>query len=307
MPDASSARPSDDASMPTTASFPSPADGLAIATYEWNDVTGGPVGVVQLVHGLAEHGPRYDRFARALNAAGFVVSATDNRGHGASVSEDVPLGSFGAAGVEGFVADIGAHARLLASQHPDVPLFAFAHSLGSMGMQIALLAEPVRYGGVVLSGSTTLDGLGGVLAGLPADQPGLAAFNAGFEPRTGFEWLSRDPAEVDAYVADPLCGFPTEDAIIGGVLGQAERTAEPSQIRPDLPLLLISGDRDPVGGPGGSNVMALADRYRSAGLTDVTATLYPDARHELVNETIRDEVTADVIGWLRAHLPGRTA
>jgi alpha-beta hydrolase superfamily lysophospholipase len=105
-------------------------------------------------------------------------------------------------------------------------------------------------------------------------------------------------------VADPLCGFPTEDAIIGGVLRQAERTAEPSQIRPDLPLLLISGDRDPVGGPGGSNVMALADRYRSAGLTDVTATLYPDARHELVNETIRDEVTADVIGWLRAHLPG---
>src|SRR3712207_7527858 len=113
-------------------------------------------------------------FARALNAAGFLVSAADNRGHGASVSEAVPLGSFGAAGVDGFVADIGAHARLLASQHPDVPLFAFAHSLGSMGMQIALLDEPVRYGGVVLSGSTTLDGLGRVLAGLPADQPGLA-------------------------------------------------------------------------------------------------------------------------------------
>ncbi|WP_138757760.1 alpha/beta hydrolase [Modestobacter altitudinis] len=111
MPDASSARPSDDATMPTTASFPSPADGLAITTYQWHDVTGGPVGIVQLVHGLAEHGPRYDRFARALNAAGFVVSAADNRGHGASVFKDVPRGSFGAAGVEGFVADIGAHAR----------------------------------------------------------------------------------------------------------------------------------------------------------------------------------------------------
>ncbi|MCO7221176.1 alpha/beta fold hydrolase [Klenkia sp. PcliD-1-E] len=287
--------------MPTT--IPSPADGLAIATYTWDAVPGAPVGVVQVVHGLAEHGPRYDRFATALVAAGFVVSAADNRGHGASVSEEVPLGSFGAAGVDGFVADIGAHARALAEQHPGLPLFAFAHSLGSMGMQLALLDEPVRYAGVVLSGSTTLDGLGEVLAGLPADQPGLAAFNAGFEPRTGFEWLSRDPAEVDAYMADPLCGFPTEDAIIGGVLERAGRAADPS-VRDDLPLLLVSGDHDPVGGRGGVNVTALGDRYRAAGLTDVTVSLYPGARHELVNETNRDAVTADVVGWLRAHLPG---
>ncbi|SCX43774.1 Lysophospholipase, alpha-beta hydrolase superfamily [Klenkia marina] len=287
--------------MPTT--FPSPADGLLIATYLWDDVPAEPVGVVQVVHGLAEHGPRYDRFARALNAAGFVVSAADNRGHGASVDDEVPLGSFGAAGTGGFVADIGAHARLLAEQHAGLPLFAFAHSLGSMGMQNVLLDEPVRYAGVVLSGSTTLDGLGGVLAGLPADQPGLAAFNAGFEPRTGFEWLSRDAAEVDAYVADPLCGFPTEDAIIGGVLATAERTADPSTVRADLPLLLVSGDRDPVGGPGGANVTALGERYRAAGVADVTVSLYPEARHELVNETNRDEVTADVVAWLRAHLP----
>jgi alpha-beta hydrolase superfamily lysophospholipase len=286
--------------MPST--FPSPADRLAIATYLWDDVPGTPVGAVQIVHGLAEHGPRYDRFARALNAAGFVVAAADSRGHGASVSDDVPLGSFGAAGTDGFVADIGAHARSLVEQHPGLPLFAFAHSLGSMGMQNVLLDEPVRYAGVVLSGSTTLDGLGGVLAGLPADQPGLAAFNAGFEPRTGFEWLSRDAAEVDAYMADPLCGFPTEDAIIGGVLATAERTAHPT-VRADLPLLLVSGDHDPVGGPGGANVTALGERYRAAGVADVTVSLYPDARHELVNETNRDEVTADVLAWLRAHLP----
>ncbi len=291
------------AGMPTSATFPSPADGLAITTTTWDDVTGEPVGVVQLVHGLAEHGPRYDRFARALVAAGFVVVAADTRGHGSSVSADVPLGSFGAPGAAGFLADVAAHARVLAQRYPDLPLFAFAHSLGSMGMQSVLLDEPVRYAGVVLSGSTTLDGLGQVLAGLPADQPGLAAFNAGFEPRTGFEWLSRDPAEVDAYMADPLCGFPTEDAIIGGLLATAERTADPSGIRADLPLLLVSGDRDPVGGPGGANVTALADRYRAAGITDLTVTLYPGARHELVNETNRDEVTADVVAWLTAHLP----
>ena len=185
-------------------------------------------------------------------------------------------------------------------------MFLIAHSLGSMGAQSLLLDHSARYAGVVLSGSTTLDGLLEVVQGLPADQPGLAAFNAGFEPRTGFEWLSRDSAEVDAYVADPLCGFPTEDAILAGVLGTAERTTDPAQlarIRSDLPLLVISGDRDPVGGPGGRNVIKLAERYRDAGLTDVTVRLYPEARHEVFNETNRDEVTADVISWLEAHLP----
>jgi alpha-beta hydrolase superfamily lysophospholipase len=295
---------------PRSGSFASPVDGLIITTWTWDDVVGQPLGVVQLVHGLAEHGSRYGRLAAALNAAGFLVTATDNRGHGASVSSEVPLGSFGAAGVAGFIGDIVEAGDQLAVEHPDVPLFLVAHSLGSMGAQSVLLEHSARYAGAVLSGSTSLDGLLGVLQGLPADQPGLAAFNVGFEPRTGFEWLSRDSAEVDAYVADPFCGFPTEDAIMAGVLGTAQRTADPmqlAQIRPDLPVLVISGDRDPVGGPEGRNVTALADRYRDAGLTDVTLRLYPDARHEVFNETNRDQVTADLVGWLLAHLPRSTA
>jgi len=291
---------------PRPGRFASPLDGLEIATWTWDDVTGQPRGVVQLVHGLAEHGPRYGRLATALNAVGFLVTATDHRGHGASVSPEVPLGSFGAAGVDGFLGDIVAAGERLAEQHPDLPLFLLGHSLGSMGAQSVLLDHSARYAGAVLSGSTTLDGLLAVVQGLPQDQPGLAAFNAGFEPRTGFEWLSRDGAEVDAYLADPLCGFPTEDAVMAGVLGTAVRTTDPdqlAQIRPDLPVLVVSGDRDPVGGPGGSNVTALAERYRDAGLTDVTLRLYPAARHEVFNETNRDEVTDDVTGWLVAHLP----
>ena len=291
---------------PRSGSLISPVDGLRITTWTWDDVPGEPRGVVQLVHGLAEHGRRYGRLAAALNAAGFLVTATDNRGHGASVSAEVPLGSFGPAGVAGFVGDIAAAGEQLADEHPDLPLFLVGHSLGSMGAQSVLLDHSARYAGAVLSGSTTLDGLLAVVQGLPADQPGLAAFNAGFEPRTGFEWLSRDAAEVDAYVADPLCGFPTEDAIMVGVLGTVERTTDPAQlarIRPDLPVLVMSGDRDPVGGPGGSNVTRLAERYRQAGLTDVTLRLYPEARHEVFNETNRDEVTADLLDWLTAHLP----
>jgi alpha-beta hydrolase superfamily lysophospholipase len=284
----------------------SPVDGLAITTWSWDDVPGPARGVVQLVHGLAEHGPRYGRLATALNGAGFLVTAADTRGHGASISPEVTLGSFGAAGVDGFVGDIAEAGERLAAEHPDLPLFLLGHSLGSMGAQSVLLDHSARYAGAVLSGSSTLDGLLAVVQGLPADQPGLAAFNAGFEPRTGFEWLSRDAAEVDAYVADPLCGFPTEDAIMVGVLGTAVRTADPAQlarIRPDLPVLVLSGDRDPVGGPGGAHVTALAQRYRDAGLTDVTVRLYPEARHEVFNETNRDEVTADLVGWLRTHLP----
>ncbi|PWJ53615.1 Lysophospholipase, alpha-beta hydrolase superfamily [Quadrisphaera granulorum] len=287
----------------------SPADGLELATTTWDDVSGTPRGVVQLVHGLAEYTARYDRFARALNAAGFVVSGADTRGHGGSVSATVPLGSFGVPGAAGFFADTAAYAGRLARQYPDLPLFAFAHSLGSMCLQNVLINDPVPYAGVVLSGTTTLDGLIAVVQGLAADPDageGLAGFNAGFEQRTGFEWLSRDAAEVDAYVADPLCGFATEDAVLGGILATAERTADPAalgRIRSDLPLLLVSGDADPVGGRGGAHVTALAERYRSAGLADVTVNLYPGARHELVNETNRDEVTADVVAWLESHLP----
>ena len=291
---------------PRSGSFASPLDGLTIATWTWDEVPGELRGVVQLVHGLAEHGPRYARLASALNAAGFVVTGADTRGHGASVSTEVPLGSFGSAGVGGFLDDIVAAGERLADEHPDLPLFLIGHSLGSMAAQSVLLDHSARYAGAVLIGSTTLDGLLGVIEGLPADQRGLVAFNAGFEPRTGFEWLSRDTAEVDAYVADPLCGFPTEDAILGGVLGTAERTTDPAQlarIRPDLPVLVMSGDRDPVGGPGGSNVTALAERYREAGLSDVTVRLYPEARHEILNETNRDEVTSDLVSWLVAHLP----
>ena len=287
---------------PATASFPSPADGLAITTYRWADVPGEPVGVVQVAHGLAEHGRRYARLAAALNAAGFVVSANDHRGHGSSTGGGVPLGGFGEAGFAGFTADVARHGELLREEFPGLPVFLLAHSLGSMAAQNVLLEHPDLYAGVVLSGSTALDGLIDVVRSLPADQPGLAAFNAPFEHRTGFEWLSRDAAEVDAYVADPLCGFETDEAILAGALATAAATADPARLSAiglDLPVLVVSGTDDPVGGTGGQLLVRLAGRYRAAGLRDVTLELFPRARHEVFNETNREEVTALVAGWLR--------
>jgi len=275
--------------------FTSPIDGLELAGYAW-DVTE-PRGVVQVAHGLAEHSARYDRFARALNEAGYSVRACDHRAHGQSIV-GTP-GDFGAPGFEALIADVAAYG---ASLRGDLPLFLFAHSMGSFAAQSVILTASGQYAGVVLSGSTALDLLAAGMA--QSEGPaGLEAFNAGFENRTGYEWLSRDEGEVDRYVADPLCGFDLPDETVPALFGAAATLADPAAlaaIRPDLPLLIASGSDDPLAG-GGQLVEVLGQRYRDAGLVDVTVTLYQGARHEILNETNRDEVTADVISWLDAH------
>lgn len=285
---------------PTASSFVSAADGIDIATYAWTEVDGAPRGAVQIAHGLAEHGARYDRFATALNAAGFLAFATDHRGHGRTAAGD--LGNFGAPGFDGLIADVGDYGASIAAEHPDLPLLLFGHSMGSFASQAVIVDRSAQYAGVVLSGSTVLDVLA---AGLAASEGpvGLEAFNLGFEHRTGYEWLSRDEAEVDAYMADPWCGFDLPDEMVPALFGPAARLADPAVlagIRDDLPVLIASGSDDPLAG-GGELVEMLGQRYRDAGISDVTVIVYPGGRHEILNETNRDEVTADVIGWLTRH------
>ncbi|KQR63213.1 alpha/beta fold hydrolase [Acidovorax sp. Leaf160] len=287
----------------STSSFVSDADGTRIATSTWSDVAGAPAGLVQIAHGLAEHGERYDRLAKALNAAGFIVHAVDHRGHGRTARPR--LGDFGAAGFGGLIADVAQFGALLRAQHPGLPLFLFAHSMGSFAAQAALLDHAAVWSGVVLSGSTALDLFAADLAHPPAGAPaGLAALNAGFTHRTGYEWLSRDAAEVDAYMADPWCGWEVPADVFPALLAPAHRLADPAElarIPSDLPVLIASGDADPLAA-GGERLRVLGQRYRDAGLRDVTVKLYPGARHEIVNETNRDEVTADVVEWMRARL-----
>jgi alpha-beta hydrolase superfamily lysophospholipase len=283
----------------SSSSFVSATDGMQIATLNWTQAAEPVKGVVQIAHGLAEHSARYGRLAGALNAAGFLVYASDHRGHGRTGQDN--LGDFGAGGWDGLVADVVQFGALLADEHPDLPLFLIAHSMGSFAAQSVVLEHSAQYAGVVLSGSTALDVLAANMA--QSEGPaGLEAFNVGFEHRTGYEWLSRDEAEVDKYVADPWCGFETPPETIPMLFAHAEELARVqslAKIRPDLPLLITSGSNDPLAG-GGQLVALLAQRYEGAGLTDVTLTVYEDARHEIFNETNRDEVTADVIGWLTA-------
>lgn len=287
-----------------TSTFLSDADGTKIATYTWDDVVGKPAGVVQIAHGLAEHGERYDRFAKALNAAGFVVHAVDHRGHGRTANGR--LGDFGAPGFDGLIADVAQFGSLLRAQHGNsLPLFLFGHSMGSFAAQAAILENASTWSGVVLSGSTALDMIASAMANAPADAPkGLEAFNAGFEHRTGYEWLSRDAAEVDAYVADPWCGWDAPDDVIPSLFAPAPRLADPALlagIRSELPIFIASGDADPLAG-GGALIQLLGQRYRDAGIADVAVKLYSAARHEILNETNREEVTADIVAWLRAHV-----
>lgn len=279
-----------------TADFVSDQDGLKIATFAWPTNVEPARGVVQIAHGLAEHSLRYARLAAALNAAGYHVGSTDHRGHGATIV-GTP-GDFGTAGFEGLWKDVVQYGTILRENHPGLRLYLIGHSMGSFATQNLLLESSASYDGVVLSGSTAIDVMAANMGDAPAGD--LSAFNAGFENRTGYEWLTRDDAEVDLYVADPLCGFALPAETTPALFANGDRLSTPTSVRHDLPLFIISGSDDPLAG-GGALVELLGQRYRAAGVEDVTVKVYPDARHEVFNETNRDEITADVVAWLQAH------
>lgn len=275
----------------------SEADGIALRGYSVAPRVQ-PKGVVVLAHGMAEHSDRYRRLADALAAAGYAVYAYDHRGHGRTAGPE-HWGDMGTAGWEGLIADLGQVVRHARSEHPELRVALMGHSMGSFAAQQYLLDHSAEVDAVGLSGSTAVDL---ALAEMdPEAQVDLSAFNAPFAPaRTDFDWLSRDPDEVDKYVADPGCGYALTTASTAGMLAGTKQTGDPERIagvRSDLPVYLFSGQADPIAA-GGDLVELVGQRYRDAGLTDVTVTIYPEARHEVFNETNRDEVTADFIAFL---------
>ena len=277
-------------------------DGTAITAYRW-EPAGAPRGVVQLTHGMGEHLLRYDHLATTLTAAGFLVQGQDHRGHGATARSADALGQLGVDGWNGLVDDIDVLVERSHQRMEDVPVVLLGHSMGSFAAQQYMLDHSGRIAGLALSGTAAIDLME---PGLDLDRPiDLSAFNAPFPNRTGYEWLSRDDAQVDAYVADPRCGFGLD--VEGGkaMFARARDVADPNRlagIRKDLPVHIMVGDRDPVNGQL-ALVNVLVERLRAAGLTDVTLTVWPDARHEIFNETNRDEVEADLLAWLDRVVP----
>jgi alpha-beta hydrolase superfamily lysophospholipase len=272
------------------------SDGRQIAAYRW-DPAGEPQAAVQLTHGMGEHARRYEHVADALNGAGYVVYAQDLRGHGATADPDAP-GDLGEGGWPALVDDIGLLSARVRAEHPGLPLILLGHSMGSFAVQQYLLDHSADVAGVVLTGTAAIDLLE---PALDLDQPlDLAMFNAPFQPaRTDFDWLSRDEAVVDAYIADPMCGFGIDTESAKAMFAGARRMADPAQvaaIRSSLPVYIAVGEADPVNG-GLTLLTPLADRYAEAGLTDVTVRTYPGARHEILNETNSAEVIAALIAW----------
>lgn len=273
-------------------------DGFPITGYRWAP-EGAPRGVVQMSHGVGEHLRRYEHVAQTLTAAGFFVHGHDSRGHGQTIAPGAEPGVIGTDGWARTIEDLDVLVDRGRAEFPELPLVLLAHSMGSFATQQYLLDHSDRVDAVALSGTGALDLIEPALdldAGV-----GLDAFNAPFEPgRTGFEWLSRDEGEVDRYVADPLCGFGYDIDGMKAVFANARQIADPARlagVRADLPLYLAVGDQDPVNGQL-VLINALVDRFRAAGLTDIELHVYPGARHEVLNETNRAEVEADLLSWL---------
>jgi alpha-beta hydrolase superfamily lysophospholipase len=272
-------------------------DGTVITAYRW-EPSGAPRGVVQLTHGMGEHLLRYDHLATTLAAAGFLVQGQDHRGHGATAGSPDAFGVLGPDGWNSLVDDIDVLVERAHNRMEDLPIVLFGHSMGSFAAQQYLLDHSGRIAGLALSGTAAIDLLE---PALDLDAPiDLSSFNAPFVHRTGYEWLSRDDAQVDAYVADERCGFGLDVEGSKAMFARARELADPDRlagIRKDLPIHVMVGGLDPVNGQL-ALVNALVERLQDAGLTDVTLTVWTDARHEIFNETNRDEVEADLLAWL---------
>lgn len=294
--------------------FTSAADGTRIACAQWN-ARGRPRAVVAIAHGAAEHGRRYARFAVALTAAGYAALAIDHRGHGRTGQFAQPGVFADSDGWNRAVADLHQFVDIALERHPGLPCVLCGHSLGSLMVQQYIAWHGEALAGAVLSGSTLVDGFADLAPLLAAEvaQHGRNApsalmsaqmaggFNAGIaDPRTPFDWLSRDATEVQAYIDDPLCGFPLSagawsDAV---AVNRIPRTpAEFARVPSALPLCLLAGDADPLN-QGLAALHELARRYREAGLTRITELYYPGGRHEMLNEINRDAVVADLLAWL---------
>lgn len=274
---------------------------------------------VHIAHGMAEHIARYGRFATALTAAGYIVCGYNHLGHGV----EAPLTGFFAQedGWGQTVADIKTVMDWLKAEYPGVKRALLGHSMGSFLAREYAMRYPQGMDMLVLSG-TANQPKALIAAGLlPAkilcaaggarkrskllDKLAFSANNKPYaaEGGTGLNWLSRDKAEVQKYADDPLCGFVFTAGgfrdLFTGLLALT-LTARLSALPDDLPVYLFSGNADPVGAMG-RGVEEVAAQYRGAGLKDVSMKLYDGGRHEMLNETNRDEVTEDVIAWLDSH------
>ncbi|HUO90005.1 MAG TPA: alpha/beta hydrolase [Rhizomicrobium sp.] len=268
------------------------ADGTKIFTYRWRP--DGPVrGVLQVSHGMGEHALRYREPLRRLVDSGIAIYANDHRGHGRTSPDS--LGDFGPGGFAALVDDMAVLSRRIRAEHPGKKLVLMGHSMGSFAAQIYVAEHSDLIDGFVLSGSAAFEKL-------QAPRPGgLASIGEGMgKTRTPFDWLSRDEKEVDKYIADPLCGFTVNEAGRNSMFAAAAPALDPAKlatIRRDLPMYIFAGDKDPINADL-TRLTPLVERYRGLGIRDVATDFYVGGRHEMLNETNRAEVVANLKAFI---------
>ena len=283
---------------------------------------GRPRAVIQIAHGIAEHINRYDDFMNYLAEHGSVVCGNDHLGPGRSVQSEEDRGFFAAQnGWDYVVEDMDKLRAQMRKDYPDLPYIFFGHSMGSFLTRTYLIRHPEKYDAAILSG-TGHQGKALVLAGAAASNlivrlkgaksDGQALNDMAFgsyckrieNPRTPFDWLSRDPESVDRYIADPNCGFVCAASLYRDMMQGVKFIIDQKNIdtmNKEAPVYFMSGDADPVGDYG-QGVQRASDAFCRAGLKDVMIRLYPDGRHEMLNEINKDKVYQDILNWIESKL-----
>ena len=276
-------------------------------------------GTVQVVHGMAEYIGRYDALLRFFAEHGFVAFGHDHLGHGQTAQSEEELGFLAHEdGWKRLVEDVDVFADAVAEEFPGKKRILFGHSMGSFVVRLYAARYGEKLGGLIVmgtGGSNPAAGAGIATAKLIRALHGekhvsgmvnslaFGKYNDRTEKRTAFDWLSCDEGNVQRYIADPLCGFPfTVSAMIDLVTLNklSNENAAFADVPKTLPILLVSGAEDPVGDYG-KGPIEVADRYRVAGVKAVTCKLYEKARHEILQESCRETVLADLLAWIEAH------
>ncbi len=296
-------------------------DGSAIYFHKWvNDSIdkANIKGIFQIVHGAAEHAKRYSQFAEKLNELGYVVIGDDHSGHGLAAKDNDELGFFGEEnGWNRFVDDELLITEHMKEQYPNKPLILFGHSMGSFIVRDYLTRNPKGISKCIICGTGYANAFmtklalfmvgiekknnGNMYRSERIDKLTFGGFNKKFKPtRTDFDWLSREGDEVDKYIADELCGFiftvkGYEDLFTG--VRYINSTEAFNKTIKNIPILMISGDKDPVGACG-KGVTKVYNKLKQSGVEDITLKLYEEGRHEILNETNRNDVYNDIIQWI---------
>ena len=275
--------------------------------------------IVQIAHGIAEHIDRYAEFMEFLAGNGYIVVANDHLGHGKSINGPEDLGFFAARDGWNYVLrDMEKLHDRTVKEHPGLPYVMFGHSMGSFLTRTYLIRYPGKYDAAILSGTghqakpMVLGGYALASAAVKLYGPrkvgdklnsiAFGAYNNGFEnPRTEFDWLSRDEAQVDKYIADPLCGFVATVSLFRDMMGGIKFITDQKNINTmsrTQPIYFMSGDCDPVG-DNGKGVERAYKAFCNAGLHDVMIRLYPGGRHEMLNEVNKYDVYKDILAWIQ--------